>query len=256
VSPLARIQRRLGDESGFSLMELLVAATVGMVVLLATFNLMDASTKASAAVEDRVEALQRGRTAYEQIVQRLRSQVCPDTNTPAISYGGDSQVDFNTEIDPIGAAASDDVFDPERRSIRLQTETVGTESRVRLNEYVWNNYASTGTHDRKTALIDYTGNALEDEPAAANGEGRAVGAPVPIFRYYAFLGNDPATPALLLETPLSATDMARVVKIAISFDARPGRRRATKNRTDTTFEGDVYVRTADPTDPEHSPQCL
>ena len=47
-----------------------------------------------------------------------------------------------------------------------------------------------------------------------------------------------------------------MVKIAVSFDARPGRRRAAKNRTDTTFEGDVFVRTADPTDPEHSPQCL
>ena len=256
MSLVARIRRRLGSERGFTLIELLVAVAVGMVVILATFNLMDASTRASAGIEDRVEALQRGRTAFEQITQRLRSQVCPNTSTPAISYGDDDRVDLNTEMDSIGTAASDDVFDPERRSIRLETETVGAESRTRLNEYVWDDYTSTGVQNRKSALIDYVGRALEDEPAAANGEGRAVGAPVPILRYYAFLGNDPATPALLLQTPLSATDRARVVKIAVSFDARPGRRRATKNRTDTTFEGDVFVRTADPSDPEHSPQCL
>ena len=256
MSVVARMRRRLAEESGFSLVEMLVTALVGMVVILATFNLMDSSTRASAGIEDRVEALQRGRTAFEQITQRLRSQVCPNATTPAVSYGDSDRVDLSTEMDVIGAAASDDVFDPERRSIRLETETVGSESRVRLNEYVWNNYASTGAHDRKTTLIDYVGRALEDEPAAANGEGRAVGAPVPILRYYAFLGNDPATPALLLQTPLSATDRARVVKIAVSFDARPGRRRTTKNRTDTTFEGDIFVRTADPTDPEHSPQCL
>lgn len=254
MSVVDRIRRRLGQESGFSLIELLVAATVGIIVILATFSLMDASTRASAGVEDRVEALQRGRTAYEQITQRLRSQVCPTQNIPAISYGDSDRIDFTTEIDPIGTAASDDVFDPERRSIRLETETQGAETRVRLNEYVWNDYTSTGAHNRKTALIDYVGRVLEDE--ASNGEGRSVGDPVPVFRYYAFLGNDPATPALLLQTPLSATDRARVVKIALSFDARPGRRRATRNRTDTTFEGDVFVRTADPTDPEHSPQCL
>ena len=77
----------------------------------------------------------------------------------------------------------------------------------------------------------------------------------PFFRYYAFVGNDPAKPELLLQTPLSATDMARAVKIEVAFDSRPSKRAAQPNRIDTSFENEIFVRTADPTDPEHSPQC-
>ena len=49
--------------------------------------------------------------------------------------------------------------------------------------------------------------------------------------------------------------MARVVKIEVAFDSRPTKRASQSNRIDTSFESEVFVRTADPTDPEHSPQC-
>jgi len=259
MSIVTRIRRRLAGERGFSLIELLVSMIIGMIVVLATFDLMDSSTRASAAVEDRVDALQRGRTAMEQIVQRLRSQVCLNTNTPAVTYGDSNEVRFFSELGDEARNAE------EARRIRFVSDNAtNTLAPGNLQETVWptilnppvNTFAGTPADMRNLNLIAGMARALEDEPPAANGEGRAVGAPVPVFRYYAFLGNDPATPALLLQTPLSDVDKARVVKISISFDARPTRRRGTKNRFDTTFEGDVYVRTADPTDPEHSPQCL
>jgi hypothetical protein len=46
-----------------------------------------------------------------------------------------------------------------------------------------------------------------------------------------------------------------VVKVTVSFDSRPSKRNAGPNRLDTNLENEVFVRTADPTDPEHSPQC-
>jgi hypothetical protein len=49
--------------------------------------------------------------------------------------------------------------------------------------------------------------------------------------------------------------MARVVKISIVLDSRPTKLDAQANRIDTSFESEIFVRTADPTDPEHSPQC-
>ncbi len=236
------------NESGFSLVELLVSVSIGLIVVMATFNLLDSSTRASANVEDRIDALQRGRNAMEQIVQRVRSQVCLNTSTPSIVYGDSDELRLYTEL-------GDEVFTPEGRRLRFTNGNTLQESLwTTLSNPPANTFATAPT--RNTNLIVGMARAAEDEPAAQNGEGRAVGDPVPIFRYYAFLGNDPATPALLLQTPLSATDRARVVKIAISFDARPTRRAGAKNRVDTTFEGDIFVRTADPTDPEHSPQCL
>jgi hypothetical protein len=81
---------------------------------------------------------------------------------------------------------------------------------------------------------------------------------VPVFRYYGFT-SDPVAPDLLQTAPLdpSATSTApnaaaRTVKVAVSFVAKPTRQ---DNTTRSTFQNYVYVRTADPTDPDHSPQC-
>ena len=45
------------------------------------------------------------------------------------------------------------------------------------------------------------------------------------------------------------------MKIEVAFDSRPANLAAQSNRIDTSFRNDVFVRTADPTDPEHSPLC-
>jgi hypothetical protein len=76
----------------------------------------------------------------------------------------------------------------------------------------------------------------------------------PLFRYFTFI-NNPARPDLELIPPLDSDDMARVVKIEVAFDARPTKRTGQTNRVDSSFEDEVFVRTADPTDPEHSPLC-
>ena len=258
-----RMRARLEQEDGFTLIELLLAASIGTVVVLFTFNLLDSSGRASAEVQNRVDGVQRGRVAMEQITQRLRSQVCLDTSTPAITYGDDNELRFYTEL-------GDEAFKPEARKLRFLDPD--NDGKGDITEDVWRTLSTPpvdtfstdpnpvrgDTKDR--GVVKGMARALEDEPAAENGEGRAIGDPVPILRYYAFLGNDPATPALLLKTPLSDTDRARVVKIAVSFDSLPSRRAgvsaAARGRVDTRFESDVFVRTADPTDPEHSPQCL
>lgn len=239
MSALRRLRARLGQERGFTLIELLVSVIIGVIVTLATFDLLDASTRASTEVADRVDAAQRGRVAMEQITQRLRSQICLDSNTPAITYADDNEVRFYADL-------GDEVFQPEARSLSYSAGVI--------TDALWSTLASPpintfGQTPTTTRIL------LEDMAEAVNGP-----TTVPIFRYYAFLGNDPATPALLLQTPLTAADRARVVKISISFDSRPSRTAVaapqTAGRVDSRFENDVFVRTADPSDPGHSPQCV
>jgi prepilin-type N-terminal cleavage/methylation domain-containing protein len=253
MSRLMRAARRLRDEeSGFSLVELLVSVMIGLVVISAAFNLLDASTRASADVTDRVDATQRGRAAMEQIQQVLRSQVCLNTNTPAITYGDPNRVDFYADF-------GDENFTPEARRLRFVEN--GTTGRGDIFEDVWTTLASppvntyNGAATRTRVVMKEMARAREDQAQ----EGRVVGDPVPVFRYYSFVGNDPARPDNLLATPLSAADKARVVRVAVAFDSQPGRRtggRQSREELDTTYENDIYVRTADPTDPLHSPQCL
>jgi hypothetical protein len=80
------------------------------------------------------------------------------------------------------------------------------------------------------------------------------GVDVPFFKYYAFDGNDPIRPSNLLTTPLVATDRDNVVQITVNFQSLPTR--LNSPYPGEPFTADVFVRTADPTDPEHSPLCF
>ena len=75
---------RARDESGWTLIELLMAMTIGVVVLLAAFMLVDASAPLAQKTQDRVDAAQRGRLAMEIIGAELRSQVCMPGAVPPI----------------------------------------------------------------------------------------------------------------------------------------------------------------------------
>ena len=50
--------------------------TIGLVLLMAAFLLLDRATAVSQEIANRQDALQRGRGAMEAIVRDLRSQVC------------------------------------------------------------------------------------------------------------------------------------------------------------------------------------
>lgn len=231
---LTRLRR---DERGFTLPELLMSVLIGTIVMLAAVNLIDASVRASDEVLDRVDGLGKGRQALEQVTQRVRAQVCPDKNTPALVEGTDNSMTFYTELISSTDASGNPLFAPEGRRISLAGGT--------LTEEVWNTLASPFANTFNAP--PNTSRAMS--PAIYTQPGR------PFFRYYGFIGNDPALAELLLQTPLSAADRARVVKIEVAFDSRPTKRESQSNRIDTGFEAEVFVRTADPSDPEHSPQC-
>ena len=237
-----------------TLIELMVSVLIGIVVTLATLNLVDASGRASAEVEDRVDATQRGRVAMEQITQRLRSQVCLDTNTPAVvsatrSATGVEQLDFFTEF-------GDEQFTPEARRLTYDSGTI--------TERVWTTLAADPAKTFLSAPT-YTRTMLANMAPSR----KAPDELVPVFRYFTFLGN-PGTPVQEVTPPPNGSvgdvDRPRVVRIVVSFDSRPTRRGSQPlnqgasdsfvNRFNSTFENDVYVRTADPNDPTHSPQCL
>jgi prepilin-type N-terminal cleavage/methylation domain-containing protein len=234
---IPRLRSRLRSERGFTLTELLLAVSIGTIVMLAAVNLIDASVRASDEVLNRVDGLQKGRTALEQLTQRIRAQVCPDKNTPALVAGADSSMTFYSEMNGTTDASGSPLFAPEGRRLTL--------SSGRLTEEIWNTLASPFANT--FAAAPNTNRVMADAISPTSG--------VPLFRYYAFVGNDPAKAELLLTTPLSATDRARVVKIAVAFDSRPTKLGSQANRIDTSFESEVFVRTADPSDPEHSPQC-
>lgn len=233
MSRLRAIARRPPrGEAGFTLVELLSSMVVGMVVLFAIFGLLDYTVSAQHKVEDRVDAVQRGRNAMEVITQQLRSQICLGPGYPATTYADDNSVTFYTDL-------GGDTPKLQRRTIAFNSATGA------LTETDWNVSGTIPT--APTFTLARTVNLATNLVAMPGAK---------FFQYYGFT-TAPETPGLLLTpTPLSDEKKANVVRILVSFVANPTRGGNLTNKVPTSFQNEVYVRTSDPTDAEHSPQCI
>jgi len=78
---------------------------------------------------------------------------------------------------------------------------------------------------------------------------------LPTFRYYAYNTLTPPRPSVLLPTPLSTTDLARVAKIDIGFNTLPPASKSTPSSS-MTLQNEIYVRVANPNDPAPTPTCV
>jgi prepilin-type N-terminal cleavage/methylation domain-containing protein len=225
---------RISDERGFSLPELLVAMAIGMVVLLASFMVLDRSFTASGQIADRTEALQRGRLAMNLITRQLRSQVCVGTTVPVVA-GTNTSVTFYADLSdgstPIKRRTLD--FDPVTKTI---TESVVTGA----GTYP----ALTFTTAPKTVPLLTKVEQITDGTTAR-----------PIFRYYGYVAGTTTGALEQLAAPLSSANLKRVALIKVGFRAFADRS-ITNDKDSAVLEDDVYVRVAVPTDFEDGPQCL
>lgn len=232
IAVLRRVHR---EQRGFTLIELLVATAIGVTVLLVAGTIATAFMHAQLRVSDRGEEIARGRTAMEQIVQQLRSQVCLGPGYPAITYGSDNEVTFYGDL-------AQTTFTPDERDLTFSN-----------GQIVERDYAGTATGGQPPftfASTPYKTRVILDHVQLQT----ASGSPVPFFQYFMFDANSPIRPDRLLATPLSASDAARVVQMTISFQALASR--GGDSTSAEPFTANVYVRTADPTDPDHSPLCI
>lgn len=221
---------RLGSEGGFSLAEVLVSIPIGLVLLTAVFSMMRVSTRQSANVTDRVEAIQRGRTAMERITRQLRSQVCPATTGTALTAANSNTMTFY--VDMSGGASA-----PEQHTLTYDANA------QTLTEY---DYVGTGTWPN----MNYSGPATRTRELL-NNVTPVTG--VPMFRYYKYdaNGNVSATP---MTVPVSQSELPRIVSVSVSFVSKP--RRAGQSPPTTTFQSDASVRTSDPNNPTQNARCL
>jgi hypothetical protein len=224
-----------GREAGFALTELLVAMSVGLVVLLAAFLLLDRAHSASNEISDRQDAVQRGRRAMEYLTRQVRSQVCLGNTTEPITNGTPDQVTFYADL-------SDGSKNVERRDIIYDsaTKTIREQVFPGIGAYPDLSFSTTPTESR--VLLSKV--ARISSPAT------------PFLRYFAY---DPSGgPGALRElpTPLSASDAPLVVMVKIAFVALPDRAGSAREGDASSFQNDVYVRLANPTVPTEGPRCL
>jgi hypothetical protein len=198
---------RLREEAGMTLMEVLVAATVGIVVMSALFGMLDTSVRLNTGVMSRTDAMQRGRLAMDVITQELRSQVCLADLTPAVAPGSsDTFVEFYNDF-----GEGDGARTTTKRRLSFDPDTGDIQTLV---------YAATADEPGSGQFTNAPAEShMRFENAAEQRDG---GVRVPFLRYYAYKWKDTRAEATeQLPVPLSALDARRVARIDIAFVARP-----------------------------------
>lgn len=238
---MSRARTMLSDESGFTLIELMTAMIVGIVVLLGAFTVLDIAVKTQHDAADRTEALANGRQAMETMTREIRSQVCLGRDIVPITTATDTQLTFYASLAP--DASTQATLKVQQRTLAF-VPSASDPSIGRIDETV----------------TDGVGTLPNVTFPAAGARTRTIAtniAPVggKLFRYWKF---DPTLAPQLIELttrPVPTDQRALTVQVGIQFESVPSQQ-GRPNRLRTLFDSKVYVRTADPTDPERSPKCI
>jgi type II secretory pathway pseudopilin PulG len=230
-----------GDESGMTLIELIIGMSIALVVTFASFAVLGRATEASHEIADRQEAVQRGRLAMELITRQLRSQVCLGESAEPITYGDGDSVSFYADL-------SDGSQNVARRTLTFVPPTGQAPGRiaedVRFGIGTYPDLAFPDTSDSSRALL---GNVIRAKSTAGQEQ--------PVFSYYAFQPGSPTGDLQQLPVPLSATDASRTIMVHVAFTTLPDRERP-RDLDALTLQDNIYVRIADPTRPLEGPRCV
>jgi hypothetical protein len=236
---------RFRAQDGMTLPEVLVAATVGFIVLAATLGLLESSVRLNTGVMGKTDAMQRGRLAMDRVTQELRAQVCLNLTTPAV-LATVSTADSVTFYSDFGDGSATEP-PPVKRTITFDPAT--------------GNITETSVQGTSTGNGNFTFTAVPQKQLLFENASRVVeadGTVVPFLKYFAYedVGTPPVrSTSLVLNPPLDAASAARVARIEISFSARPtGLKNGAQHSTD--IKDQVTVRHADPNLTVPDPLCV
>ena len=84
----------LHNQSGFTLVELVVAMAAGMIVATALFTILDVSLRSTTRTFSRIDATSRARNALDRVGNEMHSACVVNSVIPVISGSGDSTLSF------------------------------------------------------------------------------------------------------------------------------------------------------------------
>ena len=226
------LTRAARDESGQTLMELLIGMVISLVVLAAAYTVLAAATPLAAHTQDRVDAYQRGRLALD--VMALRAAFA---GLPAWRHRRHHPHDLDGQRDLVLREHGRRREAPQKRRVYL--------SGTALKEDLWK-----GT---------YNAAGPSTFPVAAPTT-RTLVSPVvrwPTGRLSSATGASTPTCAAVnqpIAVPVSAVNAQKVVQVDISFVARPTKATAASPR-DTDLPAVRVLPHGRPTDPAKGPKC-
>jgi Tfp pilus assembly protein PilW len=195
------------DQQGFTLVEMMVAMLTGVIVIFATFAILEVALSQSSRIADRVSADRRSRIAMEQIILILHSSCVAPETTPVEPKSEGNKLLI---ISQTGAA-------PTFATVFLHelafTETAGKGTLTDTT------YPNTGAKPAPNWEFSTTAASRQTLLTGVTRSETATKQTIPIFQYFKYEGSK------LSETPLvgelTEATANEVAAISVSFTAAP-----------------------------------
>jgi Tfp pilus assembly protein PilW len=196
--------RAVNEESGFTLVELLMTMLTSLVIMSAIVMMLTTSIRNQDRINRRVDANQRVRPVMTHIIQELHSACIAPRMTPVIG-DGTTNGSTATRISFLSKSGATVTPTPDLHVISLSSGT--------LSEAV---YPATG--GSQPGPWTFSSTASSNQQLLTNVSAPATG----MFQYYDFVNGQVDTSPTAV--PLSATDAAKtaIVKVTISSSPTKG----------------------------------
>jgi prepilin-type N-terminal cleavage/methylation domain-containing protein len=230
----ARVRRRLRQERGFTLIEMLVALIAGIIVSSAMGAIVITSVHFGSSTTDRVDANQEGRVAMEKITQQLDSACVANTAAPVISNGATGPVGnpavsdgthmwFYTAVAPGQAVTDTANINPSLVEIYVSNGSLVETA------YPW----AGGTAPAPANTNPWYFNWTSPTTFTLLQNVAQINSTTPIFQYYGYSGTTLgtlSTTAYSTSPSLGATNATTTAEVTVSFMALPTDDYNTPNR--------------------------
>jgi prepilin-type N-terminal cleavage/methylation domain-containing protein len=224
------------NESGYTLIELLVAMVVGLVVVMAGFALLQFTTEDVSHITDRVHADQVGRTALERVMLELHSACVAESVIPVLENSSNSVLDIVSES---GTSSAYTIV--HKHEFIYTPESGATEGTL-----VEKQYASTGGSPEKYTWATTPSATITLLKGIK--QTKYAGVETPIFQYYRYYKTGDTMPSgatfgelneAAMSTPITSAEAENVAKVTMSFTLAP------EGKESATFNGDRPVTLED-----------
>jgi type II secretory pathway component PulJ len=227
----------LTSESGFTLLELLVAISMGIIISLAAFSFLGFATSDVSRIDERVHIDQTARVTLENIMLELHSTCVTPSVVPILPKSNESKIMFISEAGTGSALTS-----VRKHEIVYEAAKGNTKGKLVENTYL-SIPPPTGGEAPEYTFYEKASTTKRLLTGVVQSE--SGGKKVPIFQYYRYYQAGDTIPTGHTTIPygelypkvLSATELEKevndekVVKVTVSFTLAPeGAEIATFNR--------------------------